>query len=203
MADMWSDNADVIIRGVNKDIVSNYGFSLSDFFTDPSKFASKPNILTTVSNIKEYVENYVNDQLEGLDDQRKKLNDDAAKCNAITSQLSQAIISEAKQSKIPVIKSDTVVHDESKDEIIYVKNATGDLLRLAERLVDSSLLVVDMTTDYNGSLIGEWLFSGSKNYVMRVDLDPNPILSLEQGMNEISQIFDAATDYIKARKAEK
>jgi len=203
MADMWSDNADVIIRAVDKNIVSNYGFSLSDFFTDPSKFASKPNILTTVSNIKEYVENYVNGQLEGLDDQRKKLNDDAAKCNAITSQLSQAIISEAKQSKIPVIKSDTVVHDESKDEIIYVKNATGDLLRLAERLVDSSLLVVDMTTDYNGSLIGEWLFSGSKNYVMRVDLDPNPILSLEQGMNEINQIFDAATDYIKARKAEK
>ncbi|MEM3227613.1 MAG: hypothetical protein QXK65_01535 [Candidatus Micrarchaeaceae archaeon] len=201
MANLWSDNADALIKQFDGAIKSKYKFTLSDFLTNPANFSAQESIIVTAGNIKEYVDNSIAEMLDGMEDERKRLNDDAAKCNAITSQLAQAISLEAKQNKIPLIKSDTVARDEGKDEVIYVKNASGDLMHLAERLVDSSLLIVDMTSEYNNNLIGEWLFSGNKNYVLRVNLDPNPVLNIETGAAEIDALLDAAADYIKALRA--
>ncbi len=203
MANIWSDDADVLIKRLDKDIVAKYKLSLSDILSNPEKFALQPNILNTISNMKEDADKSIAEMLDGMEEERKKLDDDASKCNAITSQLAQAISLEAKQSKIPLIKLDNFVRDESKDEVIYVKNASGDIMHLVERLVDASLLVADMTSTYNGNLIGEWLFSGSKNYVVRVSLDQNPALNIESSATEIDALLDAASDYIKSIKAGK
>ncbi len=203
MANIWSDDADIIIKRLDKDIAAKYKISLSDLLSNPDKFASQPSIVNTIINMKEDVDNSIAAMLNGMESERKKLSDDASKCDAITSQLAQAISLEAKQSKIPLIKSDNVARDESKDEVIYVKDAQGDILHMVERLVDASLLVVDMTATYNGNSIGEWLFSGNKNYVVRVSLDQNPALIIENSAAEIDALLDAATDYIKSIRAGK
>ena len=91
MAEMWSDNADVIIKNVDKDIKAKYKFSLSEFLTNPADYASVPNVAITVSNMKEYVDEFGSSLLEGLDEEKKKLDDDAMKCDAVTSQIAQAI----------------------------------------------------------------------------------------------------------------
>ena len=199
MAELWSDNADVIIKNVDKDLKARYKFSLSEFLTNPADYASVPNIAITVSNMKEYVDDFGSGLLEGLDeDEKKKLDDDAMKCDAVTSQIAQAIKAEARQSKIPIIKPSTVLRDEGKEEVIYVKGASGDILGLVGRLVDSSLMIADFTRQYKNYQIGEWLFSGNKNYVLRVSLDPNPYLNIEASMNEINGLLDAAADYLKS-----
>lgn len=198
MAEMWSDNADVIIKNVDKDIKAKYKFSLSEFLTNPADYASVPNVAITVSNMKEYVDEFGSSLLEGLDEEKKKLDDDAMKCDAVTSQIAQAIKAEARQSKIPIIKPATMLRDEGKEEVIYVKDASGDILGLVGRLVDSSLMIADFTRQYENYQIGEWLFSGNKNYVLRVSLDPNPYLNVEASVNEINGLLDAAADYLKS-----
>jgi hypothetical protein len=198
MAEMWSDNADVIIKNVDKDIKAKYKFSLSEFLTNPADYASVPNVAITVSNMKEYVDDFGSSLLGGLDEEKKKLDDDAMKCDAVTSQIAQAIKAEARQSKIPIIKPATVLRDENKEEVIYVKDASGDILGLVGRLVDSSLMIADFTRQYENYQIGEWLFSGNKNYVLRVSLDPNPYLNVEASVNEINGLLDAAADYLKS-----
>ena len=195
---MWSDNADVIIKNVDKDIKAKYKFSLSEFLTNPADYASVPNVAITVSNMKEYVDDFGSSLLGGLDEEKKKLDDDAMKCDAVTSQIAQAIKAEARQSKIPIIKPATVLRDENKEEVIYVKDASGDILGLVGRLVDSSLMIADFTRQYENYQIGEWLFSGNKNYVLRVSLDPNPYLNVEASVNEINGLLDAAADYLKS-----
>ncbi len=198
MAEMWSDNADVIIKNVDKDIKAKYKFSLSEFLTNPADYAPVPNVAITVSNMKEYVDDFGSSLLGGLDEEKKKLDDDAMKCDAVTSQIAQAIKAEARQSKIPIIKPATVLRDENKEEVIYVKDASGDILGLVGRLVDSSLMIADFTRQYENYQIGEWLFSGNKNYVLRVSLDPNPYLNVEASVNEINGLLDAAADYLKS-----
>jgi hypothetical protein len=198
MAEMWSDNADVIIKNVDKDIKAKYKFSLSEFLTNPADYASVPNVAITVSNMKEYVDDFGSSLLGGLDEEKKKLDDDAMKCDAVTSQIAQAIKAEARQSKIPIIKPATMLRDEGKEEVIYVKDASGDILGLVGRLVDSSLMIADFTRQYENYQIGEWLFSGNKNYVLRVSLDPNPYLNVEASVNEINGLLDAAADYLKS-----
>ncbi len=198
MAEMWSDNADVIIKNVDKDIKAKYKFSLSEFLTNPADYASVPNVAITVSNMKEYVDEFGSSLLEGLDEEKKKLDDDAMKCDAVTSQIAQAIKAEARQSKIPIIKPATMLRDEGKEEVIYVKDASGDVLGLVSRLVDSSLMIADFTRQYENYQIGEWLFSGNKNYVLRVSLDPNPYLNVEASVKEINGLLDAAADYLKS-----
>ena len=198
MAEMWSDNADVIIKNVDKDIKAKYKFSLSEFLTNPADYASVPNVAITVSNMKEYVDEFGSSLLEGLDEEKKKLDDDAMKCDAVTSQIAQAIKAEARQSKIPIIKPATMLRDEGKEEVIYVKDASGDVLGLVSRLVDSSLMIADFTRQYENYQIGEWLFSGNMNYGLRLFLDPNPYLNVEASVNEINGLLDAAADYLKS-----
>ena len=91
-----------------------------------------------------------------------------------------------------------MLRDEGKEEVIYVKDASGDILGLVGRLVDSSLMIADFTRQYENYQIGEWLFSGNKNYVLRVSLDPNPYLNVEASVNEINGLLDAAADYLKS-----
>lgn len=198
MADMWSDDADVIIKGVDGGIKAKYKFSLTDFLTEPANFASTPNIQIAISNMKETVDSYAAGLLDGLEDEKRSLNDDAMRCDSITSQLSQEIRAEAKQNRIPILKPAAVMRDENRDEVIVIKEVSGDVLGLIGRLVGSSLMIADFTRQYNNYSIGEWLFSGSKNYVVRVGLDANPVINIESAMGEIDTLLDTAATYIKS-----
>jgi hypothetical protein len=197
MADLWSDYSDGIIKSIDRQISAKYKITLRSLLTDPSKYASVPNILMTIDNLKEEVNNFMTDRFKGLDADKKSFEDATMRADSITSQIAQSISVQAKQSGVPMIKPIMVDRDTTRDEHIYIDSVDNSITALIAKLVSSSMLIMDSTTVYENYKTGEWLFSGSKNYLLTVYLPVNNYSVLQASREEITSLLDTASDFIK------
>ncbi len=199
MAELWSDYTDGVIKNIDKQIgtSSKYKFTLRSLLTDPSKYAAQPNVQMAIGNLKEEVGKYIEGKSKAMEEERKVFEDAMASSDAVTSQLDQLITMHARQGNVPVIRPVTVDRDTTRDETIYISSMDGSVEALLERLVAGSMLIADSTTAYGNYRVGEWLFSGSKNYVLSVFLPTNSYFLLQSSRDELVGLLDAASDFIK------
>jgi|SRR5271157_5725792 len=197
MAELWSDYSDDIIKSIDRQISTKYKVTLRGLLTDPRRYAALPNIQMTIGNLKEEVAKYIDAQAKGMAAEKKDFEDSAMRADSLTGQLSQSISMQAKQNNIPIIKPVAVDRDTGKEEHIYVDSVDSGVSALVARLVAGSLLIADFGIEYGNYKAGEWLFSGSKNYVLTVYLPPNGYRLLQLSNDEIIGLLDAASDFIK------
>ena len=197
MADLWSDYSDVVISNADAALGNKYKIKIRDFLAAPMRYAGQTNIVTTAQNMKEDLDKYIDKIYDGLKDERTDFNDAASKADSVTSQLAQNISLQAKQNRVPIITPAQIVREESNDEVIYVDKVDSGVFSMIEKLVLSSTYIADTTSKYGSYSIGEWLFSGSKNYVLRAYLPDSPILTIDASKEELDQIFDNAISIIK------
>src|SRR5271157_1007286 len=138
MADLWSDYSDGIIKNLDKLVSLKYKLTLRSLLTDPSKYASQPNIVMTIDNLKEEVNTYIEGRVKKMAPEKKAFEDAAARADSLTTQLSQSISSQAKQSKVPVIRPLAVERDTTKEERIYLDTVDAGVSALVEKLVSGS-----------------------------------------------------------------
>ena len=189
MADMWSDYTDTIISIMEDEIKSKYDISIRDILSDPAGALDVENIGTKIANAEEDINKYIDDVNASLTDQRKALEDEASKCDSITKQLNQNIVMHTRQNNVPLIKPDSIDRDESRDEIIYISTVENGIMNLIGKLIASSNLVADFTNNYNEYSIGNWFFSGAKNYSIRVSLTTNPVHIIFGYLMTLSKYF--------------
>ena len=194
---MWSDYSDGVIKNVDKQISTKYKFTLRSLLTDPSKYVSQPNIQMTIENLKEEVDNYINGKAKDMAAEKKAFEDATMRSDALTGQLSQSIAMQARQNNVPVIKPVTVDRDTDEDVRIYVDSAENGILSLVQKLASSSMLIADFTAAYGNYKVGEWLFSGNRNYVISVYLPSNSYLLLQSSRDEIIALLNTASGFIK------
>lgn len=193
MADLWSDYADVLIKGVDKSLVSKYKISASDLFTDMTEYMSQPNLRLTIENMKDDSNKYVDGLLAGMPEAVKELNDNMAKANEATRQLSQNISMQAKQHDVPFIKPYDIARDTDSEEVIQVDLVNDQILKLVEKLVVGSNMVADFTYGFKNYNVGSWLFDRNvKNYRIDVYLPDNDAFDIELGRDEVNDLFDEA-----------
>ena len=197
MADLWSDFTDILIKSMDKEWSGKYRVTLKDLLTDPSKYFAQTNIQVMISNMEQDVNGYIDEKLKNLGDEEKAFEDAAVKADSITKQLMQSISSQAKQYKIPIITPVSVNRDETKDETIYVDAFDGNISALVEKLTASSTLIADFGSEFRNYKMGEWLFSGAKNYVLSVFVPQNNVMLLENSRDEIQSLLEAASDFVK------
>ena len=203
MAELWDDNADFIIKGLDKQIRTKYGFLLSDLLTSPSEYAQTENVLMKISNVKEEVNSNIDSILGGMPQEVKKAEDSFAKANAITERLSQTISVEAKKNNVPLITSAYLQRKEDSDEIIYVDTIDGWPESLVEKFASLSDYIADMTTMHGKHRIGSWIFSGRKQYVLNVRLESSPVLAIEDARADILSLLDDAAQTVMGLGATK
>jgi hypothetical protein len=197
MADLWSDYSDGVMKNIDRQISTKYKLTLRSLLTDPSKYVSQQNIQITIDNLKEEVQNYADGKAKDMVAEKKAFEDATMHSDALTSQLGQSIAMQAKQNKVPMIKPVAVDRDTTKEERIYVDSVDSGVSALVEKLVSSSVLIADFSAAYGKYKVGEWLFSGSKNYVLAVYLPANSYLLLQSSRDELIGLLDAASGFIK------
>ncbi len=197
MANPWSDYTDEIISEVDDELGTKYKMSVRRLLAEPTKFMKIDGIGVTVRNMHEDVTNYVDDMLEDMADEQKKFENDVAKAVGITQQLSQNIMMQAKQNKIPFITPAAMERNEAAEEIIYIDNVDSNVLALAESFVKNANLIADFSYNYKDDKIGSWLFDGEKNYMLRVYLPPSQILYLETSKEELENLFKNIEETIR------
>jgi hypothetical protein len=196
MADLWSDYTDFVIDNIDKSIGKKYKMSLRDLLTDPENFSSDPNIQNTIKSMADDVNAYMDQALSKMSAQKQELDDNLTKADSVTKQLAQSISMQAKQNRVPFIVPVSIDRDDTKEEVISVDSAGSDVLALIEKIAASSTMIADFTTQYDNSLIGNWFFSGPKNYTINVYLPDSDVISMQDSRDELLGLLDAASALI-------
>lgn len=197
MAELWTDYTDSLIDRIDGKLKDKYKFSLRDFLSTPDKYSKNPNIEMTLSNMKEDIDKYIDDMITSMPQDSKALQTNITKCNSVTIAVAQTISNVTKQNKIPFIKPVTVDRDFARDETIYIDNADQSMMALINKLAEDSKFVCDFSTSYKDYTLGEWFFSGTKNYTVTIYLEPNEVLSLETSKEELDSIMEASIASVK------
>ncbi len=198
MAEFWSDYTDSLISDIDEELGSKYGkMNLRKFLTNPAKFAGQPNFSADSQNLRKDTESYIDAMFEGLGKEKQDFEDSLLKADTMTAQLSNNISMQARQLKIPIIKPAMVERDDSTDEKFYVDTVNTDVFALIEKLVSNAIYIADNTYTYMDRKVGDWLFGGSRNYVLRVYVPQNQAMLLTDAREEINGIFDAASGTVK------
>ncbi|MCL5122734.1 MAG: hypothetical protein M1279_02070 [Candidatus Marsarchaeota archaeon] len=196
MADLWSDYTDFVIDNIDKSIGKKYKMSLRDLLTDPESFSPDPNIQNTIKSMADDVNAYMDQALSKMSAQKQELDDNLTKADSVTKQLAQSISMQAKQNRVPFIVPVSIDRDDTKEEVISVDSAGSDVLALIEKIAASSTMIADFTTQYDNSLIGNWFFSGPKNYTINVYLPDSDVISMQDSRAELLGLLDAASAMI-------
>ena len=196
MADLWSDYTDFVIDNIDKSIGKKYKMSLRDLLTDPESFSSDPNIQNTIKSMADDVNAYMDQALSKMSAQKQELDDNLTRADSVTKQLAQSISMQAKQNRVPFIVPVSIDRDDTKEEVISVDSAGSDVLALIEKIAASSTMIADFTTQYDNSLIGNWFFSGPKNYTISVYLPDSDVISMQDSRDELLGLLDAASAMI-------
>ncbi len=191
--EIWSDYTDYVISSIDGKISGKYKLSIRDFLSNPAKYAKTANIKTTVSNMIEEVNSYIDGIILNMADENNALGDLLSKVGSATAQLKQNISIQAKQSKIPIVTPVLVDRNESNEERIFISAVNPDILSLIQKLTSDSNFIADLTYKYRNVEIGSWLFSGAKNHLINLYLPDNEIIALESAKTEIVDLMDAAS----------
>lgn len=196
MADTWSDSAGMLIDSVEPTVKQKYNISLRGLLTNPGRYAGTANLATTIDNIHEDIDNYVSETIDSMPEERKSFESDGLKCDSITKQLSQNISLQAKQNSVPLIRPDAMDRDEARDEVFYISSVDNSVLALVQKLVSASTVIADFSRMYRNYNIGEWLFStNAKNYVIRVNLQPSAIVTIDAARDEVNDLLDGVVAF--------
>jgi hypothetical protein len=196
MAEIWSDYSDAIIKELDPTIEQKYGIKLSELLVNPRSLTSTQNAGITIGNIKEEVDKYIDEKRNEALKYEVNFEDMIEKADSITAKIAQRISVIAKQSNIPLVKPVAIDRDTTKEEQVFVDSGNDDILALVEKLVTASMLVADFTTQYKNFKIGQWLFSGHKNYTLNVYMPASNVMMLDSSKEELDTLLDAASEFL-------
>ena len=198
MADLWSDYADALIKGLDKSLGDKYKMPVEGVLSDVTKYASQPNIRLTLENMKDDANKYIDGMLIGMPDAVKALNDSMAKGNEATRQLTQNISMQTKQHDVPLIKPYDLIRDADSEEVLQIDLVNDQVFKLVDKLTNGANMVVDFGYSYGDYNIGSWLFDrNDKNYRIDVYMPQNDAFDLEIDRLEINSLFDSAATLIR------
>ncbi len=197
MADLWSDYTDSLLKDMDNQSKNKFSAPIYDVLSNLDKYTAQPNISTTLANMREYANTYIDGLLKNMPKEVKALDDSVAKADAITRQLAQNISMQSKQHDVPLIRPFSFTRDDAEDEIIELDTVDDQAIKLMEKLVTRSNVVADFSYQFKDKAVGSWLFGGEKNYLVNVHMPANNAMSLELARSEIGTLFQAALDYLR------
>ncbi len=198
MADLWSDYTDALLKDIDKSIGEKYDVQIRELLGNLPKYTAKQNIGITISNMKEDANNYIDNALKDMPNETRALDDSMSRVSAITAQLSQNISMQTRQHNVPFIRPLDIIRSTGSDEEIQINTVDDQLMRLVEKMVESSNMVADFSYTFKDYKIGSWLFDrNQKNYILTVFVPQNDALDLENGRQELNDLFDSAANFVR------
>ncbi len=197
----WNSYTDYLINVIDAKLNRKYDITVRDLFTDPSRFAGKQGISNTIGSMKADADGIIDALAAVRSSDKDAFNASLPKLDAISKKIAAVVTTQAKQSGIPIINPDAFNRNESDDIVIAISNADADVQALVQKLASASLFIVDMSVSYNNYLIGSWLFSGNRNYLLNVYMEQNDFVMLQSSKDEIDAMFAYALSTINGLNA--
>ncbi len=188
----WDRGTDTFISNIDGDISKTYGISLRDFLLNPEKFASQKDIDQKVKKIIDAVNAYFTNAKNGLKEEQDELAKTLENADAQTTKIDGVIQTKAALSRVPYIKPVMVDINPSNREEIVIDQYNNSVDALIAKLINASNYIADITTTYNNHNIGSWVFSGSRTYVVSINLPESAITAIDDLQSDVDDIMDTA-----------
>ncbi len=192
----WDEQTELFVKDIDTLCSPRYGVSARDIMLAPEKFAKTPDILNKIKNIRSDSDGYFEDVIKDFSAENDELEEDLKKADALYNQVSQSVSNKAALGRIPIIKTDNLDLSYSAPEVIYIDQLGGQLDTLVSKLVNFSNYIGDLSVSYRKYMLGSWLFSGPRSYLVSVKAPDNPVLDIENSQSIINSLLDAAGDTI-------
>ena len=188
----WDRGTDTFISNIDGDISKTYGISLRDFLLNPEKFASQKDIDQKVKKIIDAVNAYFTNAKNGLKEEQDELAKTLENADAQTTKIDGVIQTKAALSRVPYIKPVMVDINPSNREEIVIDQYNNSVDALIAKLINASNYIADITTTYNNHNIGSWVFSGSRTYVVSINLPESAVTAIDDLQSDVDDIMDTA-----------
>ncbi|MGC9156920.1 MAG: hypothetical protein ACP5GD_01895 [Candidatus Micrarchaeia archaeon] len=192
----WDPQTDVFINEIDGIVSEKYGISFRDLLLNPGKYSGKKDIKATFQNIKTEVDNYFKTLLSTYADELEKVNNELESLTSQYKELDALIASKASLAKVPYIKPSSITRKEQEEEIT-IKQYDPSLEPLVSKLVSISHYVADMSIKYKNNVIGSWLFSGSKNYVLTLEIPASDALVIQTSKDTIDMLLGTVEPFLQ------
>mgnify|MGYP001626422999 CR=1 FL=1 len=193
----WSDDAAGFINDIDSIVSEKYGIKLSDLLSNPEAFKSKADISTAISGMRDDIKNYFDNLMNKMGTEQEAFTKQLSDAEALYEKINGFIGKVAADSKFPYIKPSLINRDTDAEESIVITQYDDKIENLISKLIEHSNYAADLSLQYKSYYFGSWLFSGSKNYVLSVQIPTSPVLTIEMAMDEISSLFEDAVAEIQ------
>ncbi len=194
MVDFSNDFTDTLISILEPEVQEKYSLSLIKLLTNPGSIIDTVNINEKITNIKTDVNNYISNLLSKSSEKQLELDKTMDNINNLSIQLEQLINLESNQKQLPILTS-IFEHNEKQDQTIYLEKFGDNEQLLVKKFIDSSIFIINMSEVYNHYKIGHWVFSGNKNYKIKVHVPENELLIIESTKIEINDLLNQSLSF--------
>jgi hypothetical protein len=190
----WDDQTDMMLTDLDDTMLKKYGISLKSLLMNPDKYLGKKGIGDAAKGMKEDADAYFSQLLIGLEDESQKLKSEMESATSQYKQVDSVIAGKAAVLRVPYIKPLFVSRNEDKEELVIIEQYNDTLDAFLGRLASVSSYVADISSKYKEYVLGSWLFSGAKNYVLMINPPTSPVLAIESGKDIVDGILNDIVD---------
>lgn len=188
--DISNDSLDYV-KAIDQKIGSKYDVSLYDVLNDPNSLKGNKNPKQVVIGMREDISTFFDSLTSRLKTEQDELDTQLGTADALYKRLNDVIRNKASFAGIPYLRPVDIIRDTGDEENIVVDKYDGSVDTLVTRLVGVVHYIADLSTKYKEFVLGTWLFSGNKNYLLTINPPSSILFNIEMSKREINQKLDS------------
>ncbi len=193
----WDDQVEAYVSEIDDVVSKQYDIDFRELLTNPQKFIGNQKAIDAMPGIKSEVKSYFDNLLKSMDEESKKLASEMEAATVQYDKINEIIQIKVAAMKIPYIKPLYVNRNVSNEETILIESYDESLDPFIGKMVNISNYVADVSASYKDYILGSWIFSGPKNYLLAINQPTSPVLTIETGANTLNALVDAVDNAIQ------
>jgi hypothetical protein len=187
----FQEQLDLIIDDIDKSIAGKYIFTLRDLLENPGDYAETQDIGKEIDKLKLDVNSYFDNIISGASEQVTQYKDDAMKATRLAEKFEGVLKDKAKGAKKPFLSPFYFARNEDEDEVIFIDNYDTSYEALVDKLLESSMFVINTTMEVDTFKMGRWVFVGqNKNRGISIFFPTNPTGILEIARDQLATALE-------------
>lgn len=144
----------------------------------------------TLGDLRSRTDAYFDSQLDQIAGERQRLIHELESMHAQYTRMDQLIMEKAASMKVPYVKPALLEINQDLQEEITVDQYNDSVEGLINKLLSVSTYVADLSENFGDHMLGSWLFSGSKPYLVTMQQPDSPAMDIERSRALIDGMLD-------------
>lgn len=188
----WSRPTEEMLVKLDSYILQKYKLSMRDIMSNPAEYSTKPGINETISAMEQEVDKYFSEVMSTHAQEQKALDIDLKRIEDLYNKINSLIETKAKELNVPYINPMGISRETTGEETVIIYEFDEEIGSLVSKLVESSVYVADLSTEYADHPIGYWFFSGPKGRAISISPPESSLIELQNSHDEINIALNAA-----------